>query len=335
MRVGLIGTGAVADKHAQAYRNLGFELAVCWNRTRANAEAFAERWRCRIADGWEDVCHGSELDFIDACTYPNFRVPIVEQCEAIHRPVLIEKPIAVTAEDAERIRDARTLVGVISQKRFDDSVAFLKRALNAGRLGRLLEADAYVKWFRSDEYYARPGKGTWTMEGGGALMNQAIHQVDLLRYLAGEVTDVQGQWRLGARHNIESEDIVQALLEYENGACGVLQASTALWPGQTERIELHGTKGTAILSGDRLTAWDVLDDAEANAGDPAPVQSDVASGASDPMAIRSLGFERQILDFAAAIRNNAKPLVSAEEGYRSFALVEAIYKACRKRRLVQ
>ena len=127
----------------------------------------------------------------------------------------------------------------------------------AGRLGRILQADAYVKWYRSDEYYARPIKGSWAVEGGGALISQAIHQVDVLLYLIGAVDEVFGYWQLGAAHKIESEDCVCAVMRYASGATGVIQAATALWPGYPERVEIHGTKGSAIVTGDQLTTWDV------------------------------------------------------------------------------
>ncbi|MBV8894926.1 MAG: Gfo/Idh/MocA family oxidoreductase, partial [Acidobacteriaceae bacterium] len=203
----------------------------------------------------------------------------------------------------------------------------------AGRLGRILHADAYVKWFRSDEYYSRAIKGSWQTEGGGALINQAIHQIDLLLYLSGPVSSVFGKWQLGARHRIESEDIVNALLAYEAGATGVIQASTALWPGYAERIEIHGTKGSAIITGDRLTAWEVLDDEAANRVDPAPLAGSAASGASDPMAISLTPFERQFEDFAEAIRTKRNPLVDGVEGCRALATVLAIYESCRENRL--
>ena len=163
------------------------------------------------------------------------------------------------------------------------------------------------------------------MEGGGALINQAIHQIDVLRWFAGPVKTVNAMWQLGALHKIESEDVVNALLRYENGATGIIQASTAMWPGYSERVELHGTKGTCVITGDKLTTWDVQDDE----GEPAPLATSVSSGASDPMAISLEPFERQFLDLADAIRNKRKPLVAGEEGCDALELVERIYNECR------
>jgi predicted dehydrogenase len=154
--------------------------------------------------------------------------------------------------------------------------------------------------------------------------------MDILLYLIGPVASVCGVWQLGARHKIESEDIVNALLSYRSGSTGVVQASTAFWPGYTERIEIHGTKGSAIISGDRLTVWDVLDDEKSNAEDPAPVEHNVASGSSDPMAISLTSFERQFEDFADAIRSHRQPAVNGEDGYRALELVLGVYRSCRE-----
>jgi predicted dehydrogenase len=150
----------------------------------------------------------------------------------------------------------------------------------------------------------------------------------------GPVARVSGVWQLGARHKIQSEDVVNGLLSYHSGATGVVQAATAFWPGFTERIEIHGTKGSAIISGDRLTSWEVLDDEKASADDPPPVAHNVASGSSDPMAIDLTSFERQFRDFADAIRSGREPAVNGEEGYRALEVVLGIYEACRERRWV-
>lgn len=333
MRVGLLGTGAIANKHAQAYRNIGFELVACSNKTEARGGEFAERWGAEFIPDFRDLCRYPALDFIDVCTFPDFHLEPLEVCASIGRPMQVQKPIATNLETARRMIDlaaaARIPLSVASQHRFDDATIFLKRALAAGRLGRLLEADAYVKWIRDDAYYSRPIKGSWHTEGGGALINQAIHQVDLLRYLIGPVTKVAGMWQIAARHQIESEDIVNALVAYRSGATGVIQAATAFWPGYTERIEIHGTKGAAVISGDRLSTWDVEDDGEKNMLDPAPVAHDVASGASDPLAISVTSFERQFLDFADAIRTGREPLVSGEEGYGALEVVLGVYESCR------
>ncbi len=329
MKVGMIGTGAISHKHAQVYKNIGYRLKVVTDVVEAAGRRFAEQYGAEFVPTYQEVCRHPDVDYVDVCTFPDFRLEPIEICAEAGKHVQVQKPIATNLETARRMLEvtskAGILLGVVSQHRFDDASLFLSKAFAEGRLGRLLECDCYVKWYRSAEYYSRPIKGSWQTEGGGALINQAIHQIDILRWLAGPVKEVFGAWQLGALHRIESEDVVSAVLRYASGATGVVQASTAMWPGYPERTEFHGTKGTAIITGDKLTTWDVEDDH----GDPAPVTRDVASGASDPMAISLEPFERQFRDFGEAIAQKRKPLVAGEEGYEALEVVDAIYRSCR------
>ena len=338
MKIGLIGTGAIANMHARAYKNIGFELVACFNKTEARGREFAQKWNAALVSSVGDLCRYPGLDYVDVCSFPDSHLEPVRICAEIKRPIMLQKPIATNLPEARQMVDlaraARITLGVMSQHRFDDATMFLKRAIAAGRLGRLLQADAYVKWFRSDEYYSRPIKGSWQTEGGGALINQAIHQVDILLHLIGPVAEVNGMWQLGARHKIESEDVVSAQFRYASGAMGVIQAATAFWPGYTERIEIHGTKGSALITGDKLTSWDILDDEKANASDPAPVAQAGSSGSSDPMAISVTTFERQFTDFAEAIRSGREPLSNGEDGYRALEFVLSVYQSCREKRTV-
>jgi UDP-N-acetyl-2-amino-2-deoxyglucuronate dehydrogenase len=335
MRVGIIGTGAIAWKHAQAYKNIGYEITVCTDRTAEKGRKFAESTGAEFVATPEELCSHAKVDFVDVCTFPAYRLAAVELCAKSGKHVLVQKPMAVDLETAAKMistaRDAGIQLGVVSQHRFDDSVLFLKKALAAGRLGKILQADAYVKWYRSDEYYARPIKGSWLVEGGGALISQAIHQVDVLLYLIGAVDEVFGYWQLGATHKIESEDCVCAVMRYASGATGVIQAATALWPGYPERVEIHGTKGSAIVTGDQLTTWDVQDDS----GEAAPIAQQAKSGASDPMAISITPFERQLSDFGEACMAARASCSSGVEGYKALELVRSIYTSCTEGRKVQ
>ncbi len=325
----MIGTGAISHMHARAYKNIGYELTVCTDINEEAGRKFAAQYGAQFVGTYTDLCRHPEVDYVDVCTFPDFRLQPIEICAETGKHVQVQKPISTSLEMAQRMietaRRGGILLGVVSQHRFDDASRFLSKAIAAGRLGKLLQCDCYVKWYRSPAYYSRPIKGSWKTEGGGALINQAIHQLDILRWLAGPVSELFGVWQLGALHKIESEDVVNAVVRYASGATGVIQASTAFWPGYTERTEFHGTKGTAVISGDKLTTWDVENDS----GEPAPVSKDVASGASDPMAISLEPFERQFLDFGDAIANGRKPLVSGEEGYQALELVDAVYRSCR------
>ncbi|HEY3741617.1 MAG TPA: Gfo/Idh/MocA family oxidoreductase [Bryobacteraceae bacterium] len=336
MNIGILGTGAISHKHVQAYTNIGWKVVACSDISSAAGEAFASRYGCDFVPTLAELVDHKDVQIVDVCTFPNVRLEPVELCAREGKHVQVQKPIAIHPDvSAKMIAAAHAggiVLNVVSQHRFDDSIIFLRKAIADGRLGKILQGDAYVKWFRSAEYYSRPIKGSWDVEGGGALINQAIHQVDVLLHLIGPVSSVFGTWQLGALHKIESEDVVTAMLRYANGATGVIQASTAFWPGYSERVEIHGTKGTAIITGDRLTAWDVL---QGDEGEPAPLSSTVASGASDPMAISLEPFERQFRDFGEAIRDKRPPLVSGEEGHKALQLVDSIYRSCRTNEVVK
>lgn len=329
LRIGLVGTGAISHLHARAYRNIGSRVTACTDINPDAGARFAAEHNADFVPDLATLCARPDVDIVDVCTLPNVRLEPLRLAAAHGKAVQVQKPIATTVETATAMLDiarrAGIALGVVSQHRFDESSQFLHRAIRAGRLGRLLQVDAYVKWYRSAEYYARPVKGSWKGEGGGALINQGIHQVDLLRWMVGPVREVSAMWQLGALHRIESEDIVNALVRFANGATGVIQAATAFAPGYTERVEIHGTKGTAVISGDKLTTWDVKDDD----GPAPPLAREVASGASDPMAISLEPFERQFTDFADAIRTGRRPLIAGEDGLHALELVDAIYRSCR------
>ena len=336
MNIGLIGTGAISYKHGECYNELGYKIVACCDLRPESGQAFAEKHGAEFVADWKELVARDDVDYVDVCTYPDSHLGIVRECAAQGKAVLLQKPMDINLENCREMirlaKDANIRLGVVSQHRFDDATIFLKKALAQGRLGKLLQADGYVKWHRPQSYYDRPGKGTWKVEGGGALINQGIHTVDVLMYLAGRVSEVTAQWQLGSSHEMEAEDVVNALVRYSNGATGVIQASTAFWPGYTERIELHGTKGSAIITGDKLTAWDV----EGDPGDDAPLTSaDDESGASDPMAIPIENLKRGFSDFAAAVQAGNDPLIDGEEAYRALQIVLGVYESAREGRAVQ
>ncbi len=331
MRVGLVGTGAIAHKHGDSYREIGYELVACSNRGRAKGEEFAAKYGCAFVPGVRDLCARPDIDYVDVCTFPDSHVQVCRWAAENGKHVLLQKPMALTLEECRTMialcREAGVGLGVVSQHRFDECAVFLKTALEAGRLGRLLQLDGYVKWHRPQAYYDRPGKGTWAVEGGGALINQGIHTADVMQYLAGPVRRVFAHWQLGATHAMEAEDLINAVLVYETGAGGVLQAATSTWPGYPERIEIHGSKGTAVITGDQLTAWDV----DGDPGDDAPLSAGVDSGAADPMAISIENLKSQFLEFGEAVSHGREPLVSGPEGLAALRLVLGVYQSARER----
>ncbi len=167
MRVGIIGTGAISHKHAQAYKNIGYELTVCTDINAESGRAFATQYGCQFVPAYEELCQHPRVDYVDVCTFPDFRLQPLRICAAAKKHVQVQKPISTNLATAREMIDtaksAGIQLGVVSQHRFDDSSQFLRRALDAGRLGKILQADAYVKWFRSAAYYSRPIKGSWKL----------------------------------------------------------------------------------------------------------------------------------------------------------------------------
>jgi predicted dehydrogenase len=220
--------------------------------------------------------------------------------------------------------DARVKLGVFFQDRFKPDILKVKRWLDTGLLGSPILADARVKWFRPPSYYADSRwRGTLGLDGGGALINQAIHTVDLLLWLFGNVATVQAQKKT-AMHKIEAEDTLVALLDFANGAMGVLQATTSAYPGYPRRLELTGTEGTVIIDHDKLLAADLRNP-------PSDLQSvgDDQNPSSNSPAVSDVRGHRAVLeDFIEAIQTGRDPRCSGREGIRSLALVEAIYEAC-------
>lgn len=244
--------------------------------------------------------------------------------------MLIEKPIDVTTAQADvLIKEcelAQVKLGVCFQDRVAPEIARLKQVVDDGRLGKPILANGYVKWFRAPEYYANSRwRGTRALDGGGALMNQAVHTVDLLLWLMGDVERVYAR-TVTALHDIEVEDTVVATLEFANGAIGTLEAGTSIYPGYQRRVELTGAEGTIIMEHDRIVAADL------HTPDPtllSPSTGDQNASASSPIVSDVGGHRRLIEDFLRAIETNSRPVCDGPEGRRSVELIEAIYESSR------
>jgi UDP-N-acetyl-2-amino-2-deoxyglucuronate dehydrogenase len=275
------------------------------------------------------------LDAVSLCVPSGIRGRIGEECAAAGKHVLAEKPIEVNTSKIDSLIAAAKKNGVklgcIFQSRFADGTVEVLKALRCGRFGKLVLGDAYVKWYRSQEYYdSGAWRGTRKFDGGGALINQAIHQIDLLLAFMGNAKWVQAQTRMVGHKGLEVEDLACAMLEFENGALGVIEGSTAIWPGHPARVEIHGTEGSAILEDGELTYWEFKKAKKSDESIRARFGREAAlgSGAGDPLSnLKSEGHRRNIQDFVKAIQEDREPYVSGAEGRRSVALIEAIYKS--------
>ena len=332
IHIGLIGGGNITETHARAAAAIpGVEVVAFYGANPQKIEQLSRQFGGQAYTGLNSFL-----------THPTLDMVIIGSPSGLHSEqgmaaaqrglhVLVEKPIDITTSRADALigecERAGVKLGVIFQDRLRPGIRQLKQLIVDGRLGKLLLADARVKWYRSPEYYSGSRwRGTWQLDGGGALMNQGVHTVDLLLWLLGDVTTVQA--RTGALlHSIQTEDTAIALLEFSNGALGVLQATTAAYPGYARRLEITGTEGTVILENDLLITTGLRNaqhDVLANQA------LDQNASAASPLVDDIRGHQRVIEDFIEAIQSNGMSACDGHEGRRSVALIERIYAASEK-----
>jgi UDP-N-acetyl-2-amino-2-deoxyglucuronate dehydrogenase len=328
--IGIIGTGAIAGKHAMAIQELeGAELKAVCSSSSERAKVAGSALGVEAYWNIDSFLKHPELDLVVICTASGHHLdPTLKAIEA-GKHVLVEKPIEINLDRADQmIRSAKekhVKLGVIFQNRFNPEYMKLKAAIKEGRLGKLLMGNAYVNWFRDEPYYkSSPWKGTLSGDGGGALINQAIHTIDLLLDCMGAFQSVFGKSDT-LFHDIETEDTAAALIQFKSGALGTITASTAIYPGYPERLEIYGTRGSVIVQGGKIKVWDIQGE-QSMVIDSTDSKS---SGASDPMAIGHQWHLEQYKDFLNAIQLDRPPMVSGEEGRKSLELIEEIYKSAK------
>ena len=255
---------------------------------------------------------------------------------AAGKHVLIEKPLEITVERCDQIIDAAdrrgVVLGGIFHSRYFEVPQLIKRELDAGRFGAIAIADAQIKWYRSQEYYdSGAWRGTWKLDGGGALMNQSIHAIDLLQWFMGPVVEVSGRTATRAHERIEVEDAAVATLRFASGALGVIEGTTAAYPGFLKRIDICGARGSAVMEEENLTAWNFLDETDADRDIRAQYTeaSGSSGGAADPAAIGYAGHRMEIADFADAIRSGRPFMLDGREARKAVEIIQAVYQSSR------
>src|SRR6476659_1062890 len=336
----IVGCGMIARFHVRALADVpGTKLAALVTRNPASAEKLIAETGVPSVPVFTDLAA--------ALKRPDVRVGVVTTPSGAHlepavaaagagRHVVVEKPLEITPERCDRIIEACARHGVklctIFPSRFHDANVTLKAAVDAGRFGRLPLGETTCKWWRSQAYYDEGGwKGTQALDGGGALMNQAIHNVDLLLWMMGDATHVTGFTATLAHERIEVEDTAVACLKFKNGALGVLQATTSVHPGLPKTIAVHGDRGTAVIEQEDVLRWDLAPDTpeDAKVKERFAQKAGASGGSSDPKAISHQGHARQLADFVRAIQTNTAPKVDGREGRRAVALICAIYESMR------
>lgn len=337
VKFGIIGTGAIAAMHAEALRDAhNAELVAVYDQVTERAQQFAEKFGVRAAADFESFLADPEVEAVTIATPTGIHGKVAVPAALAGKHILCEKPLDVTTEKVDEIIAACDKTGVllssVFQSRFVKNVNLIKEAIEKGRFGKIVLASAQCKWFRTQEYYdSATWRGTWALDGGGALMNQSIHTIDLLLYLNGDVDEVHAITGTLSHTGIEVEDNAVAILKYKNGALGTIEGSTSCAPGFPRRIEISGTLGSVVMEENKIIRWKFIneepgdEDIRNNSGIGVVISG---GGAGDPMAISSTGHRVQIEELSEAILSGSRQVrLSGREGRRAVALICSIYKS--------
>ncbi len=334
---GIVGVGMIANFHARALQDAeGARLVGCTSRRPEPTREFAEQHGCRGFDSLDAMLADPEIDAITICSPSGAHLDPALAAAAAGKHIVVEKPLEVTTERCDQIIDACDRAGVrlgaVFQSRFHESSRLMKKAVDSGRFGKITLGDAYVKWYRTQEYYdSGAWRGTWDLDGGGALMNQAIHSVDLLLWLMGDVTEISALTDTLTHERIEVEDVAVANLRFASGALGVIEATTTAYPGALKRIEISGSNGTAILEEEDIKSWQFADDSpeDEEVRRSMAGRTETGGGAADPAAIGHHGHTALFEEFTSAIREDRPTLLDGREGRRSVEVIRAIYESAK------
>jgi predicted dehydrogenase len=334
--IGIVGLGMATAPHMLAIRDLEAagraRLVGGFAPSAARREGFATRWGAPVFDSLDALLAAPGLDLVIVLTPPGAHLPVAEAAAAAGKHMLVEKPLEITTARAEALvataAQAGVTLGVVFQHRFRAGALRLQRAIAAGELGTLLSCSAQIRWWRDAAYFAQAGRGMRARDGGGVLLTQAIHTLDLLLHLAGPVAEVGAFARTSPLRAIDTEDIAAAALRFESGAIGTLDATTVAEPGFPERIEIAGTGGTAMLVAERLELHvkggpvEVLDGGMAG------------GGGADPMAFDHGPHRAIITEMVDAIEQQRAPANAGASGLGVLRLIDAVLVSAASGRFV-
>jgi len=336
--VALIGIGMVAKAHARALQDLQESLTLrgIYSRTESSRKEFLATYQFNETpieyDSIDDIAQDDSVDIVIVLTPPNARIEIIKTLAAAGKHLLIEKPIERTSKAAAKIVDIcerhKVKLGVVFQYRMRAGAKELTRLVQSGELGEFAAAEINIPWWRDQAYYDHAGRGTYAQDGGGVLITQAIHTLDLALSLTGTVESVQAIATTTPLHKMEAEDFVAAGIRFSNGAVGSLTASTVSFPGANENIHLHFENASAIFQGETSTVYwrdgriEIVGE-EGGTG-----------GGADPMAFPHGWHQELIADFAEAVIQDKEPCVSGKVGLKVHQLIDALVKSSREQRAV-
>jgi UDP-N-acetyl-2-amino-2-deoxyglucuronate dehydrogenase len=332
LRLGIIGCGTISKWHAEAILNIpGAELEGVTDANEEAKKSFAEKYNVKAYSSSRELLNSLDIDAVCICTPSGLHAPLAVEAAEAGKHIVIEKPMAITEGQIRDIICAceknKVKVEVISQLRFLPSVQKIKAAVEKGLLGKIVACNLDMKFYRSPEYFSSSNwRGTWALDGGGALMNQGIHGVDLMLYAMGSVKKVFA-FSATMLRDIEVEDMASAVVEFENGAQGLVQASTCIYPGSQRRLEICGEKGIITLEGNSITRWEIENSQPVDLSDIAVDNSETFR---DPKLFNIEGHIKQISDMVEAVLDDRKPFVDQYEGKKAVELILGIYRSAAK-----
>ena len=332
--VGVIGTGMAAAPHAKALNDLRdhIDLRGVFSRNAEKCKTFASRFELPFIKNIEDLINDPKLDIIIILTPPNQRLKLVQQFSDAGKHILMEKPVERSSAKAKKIvnlcKEKNVKLGIVFQHRFRESSQKLKKLILSHSLGSIFTVQVQVPWWRDQSYYDEPGRGSYERDGGGVLISQAIHTLDLMLSLTGPVSEVQALSSTSQFHKMESEDFVAGGLKFKSGASGSIFASTSSFPGNAEYITLNCEKASAHLQSGVLTIkW--LDGRSEKFG-----ETSGTGGGADPMAFPH-DWHRDLIDnFVKSVQNNYNSLISGEEALNVHELIDALIESSNKGKLI-
>ncbi len=338
---GIVGCGAISKAHIESIKLIPeARLVGVVDKFVEKAKAVGEGEGCDYYSDYNDLLKRPDLDIVCVCTPSGLHAePTIASAKA-GKHVIVEKPLEITLEKIDSMIKAceenNVKLATIFPNRFKKATNYLWKKVQDGRFGKLIMGDAYIKWYRTPEYYSTASwRGTWTMDGGGALMNQSIHTIDLLQWMMGKVSSVVA-YTDALLHDIETEDTAVAIVRFENGALGVIEGATSLYPGFPNRLEIHGSKGAAILENEKFTTWNFIDSDEQEENEIKRLSeaANKSTSFSDPMAFNFDPHRRQIEDMIAAIKEDRAPFIDGYEGRKAVEIIASIYRSSKEGRPV-
>ena len=332
---GIVGCGMISDFHSAAIADIkNGKLVAVSSRKAENSQRLVDRYSIQAYSDYNEMLNRDDIDIVCICTPSGAHMePAVAAAEA-GKHVIIEKPLEITLERCDAIIEscekANVRLCAIFNSRFSDASQLVKDTVSSGRLGQLTLGDAYVKWYRSQDYYdSGDWRGTMELDGGGALMNQSIHAIDFLQYVMGPVESIQAFTDTLAHKRIDVEDVAVAALRFKNGALGVVEGTTAVYPGSLKKFEFSGTKGTIVLEEEDIITWEFEEEEpeDAEIKKQFTEKKSGGGGASDPRAINHDNHRRQMINLIQSIENNIPHLVDGREGRKAVEIILAIYQS--------